>query len=321
MIQKGAATLAVLALVALSPSINGQTNRPAGTSPLPLPPISSPAHSSPSLTTPAASPATASPQAAPGAAEPNSPNPAGSADCPGGNCDLPPPHITIATPAPAPAAWSWQQRISWGANLVLVVVAYIGIMMAVSLLRKIDRQGQLIEDAAQSAATSARAALTLVEAKSRTERPWLLMSVRPVIGAENTFSVIATNRGSGPARIAASVEEIVCAVDEKHLSATPTFTKEPAAPQEPIILLPEETFELMVFSRDDVNQVSETEERFKRIEDWEEKIFLYGKVTYRDLTAPEDAPAHESSWMCWYIHGRQKSGMVMAGPPAYNSHT
>jgi hypothetical protein len=314
MIQKGAATLAVVALVALSSSISGQTNRPAGTSP-------SPAFSSPTPSSPAVSAPAPGSQAAPAASAPSAAFPPDRTDCPGGNCDQPAPHITIATPAPAPAAWSWQQRIAWGANLVLVVVAYIGIMMAVSLLRKIDRQGHLIEDAAQSAATSARAALTLVEAKSRTERPWLLMSARPVIGAENTFSVIATNRGSGPARIIASIEEIVCAVDDKHLSATPTFTKEPAAPQEPIILLPEETFELMVFSRDDVNQVSETEERFKRIEDWEEKIYLYGKVTYRDLTAPEDAPAHESSWMCWYIHGRQKSGMVMAGPPAYNAHT
>ena len=321
MIQKGAATLAVLAFVALSYSINGQTNRPSGTSPSPLSAYSSPTLSSPSSTASAASPASGSTQAAPGTTEPNASNPAGGADCPGGNCDQPTPHITIATPAPAPAPWSWQQRISWGANLVLVVVAYIGIMMAISLLRKIDRQGQLIEEAVESAASSARAALMIVEAKSRTERPWVLMSVRPVIGTDNTFSVIATNRGSGPAKIVSTVEEIVCAIDDKHLSAAPTFTKEPVAPQEPLILLPEETVELIVFSRDDVKQVSETEERFKRIEDWEEKIYLYGKVIYRNLTAPEDAPVCESSWLCWYIHGRQKSGMVMAGPPGYNLHT
>jgi hypothetical protein len=79
--------------------------------------------------------------------------------------------------------------------------------------------------------------------------------------------------------------------------------------------------ELLSFSRADVKRICETEERLARVEKWEEKIFLYGTLIYRDLAATEDAPAHQSSWFCWYIHGRQKSGMVMAGPAAYNLHT
>jgi hypothetical protein len=59
----------------------------------------------------------------------------------------------------------------------------------------------------------------------------------------------------------------------------------------------------------------------KRIENWEEKVFVYGKVLYRDLIEPADKQVHETSWCCWYIHGRQKSGLVIAGPPEYNVHT
>ena len=50
------------------------------------------------------------------------------------------------------------------------------------------------------------------------------------------------------------------------------------------------------------------------------RSYLYGKVAYTDLAASGDV-AHETGWCCWYIHGRQKSGMIMAGPLEYNGHT
>lgn len=306
MIPKGAAALAVLALVSLISPLAGQTNQPAQAHPPGNPSTATPAQAAPA------------PQSA---AVPNAAAPAARSDCPGGNCDAPLPRITIATAAPAPAPWPWQARISWGANLVLVVLGYAAILMALALLRKIERQARFTEEAVQTAAESARAALKLSEALERAERPWILMSVRPAQNVEDGFTVIAMNRGRSPARIVSMIDQTVCAVDETQLDATPVFKEQPAAPTDPIILLPDETIELVSFSRADVKPLCETEERMKRVEDWEEKIYLYGKVTYRNLTAPDDAPAHESSWFCWYIHGRQKSGMVMAGPQAYNRHT
>lgn len=246
--------------------------------------------------------------------------PAENPGCAGGNCDLQPQHISIATPAPAPAPWSWQERVTWGANILLVVFAYIGIMMGLSLLRKIERQAQAGEDAAEAAASNARAVLDHVQAIVRAERPWILMSVRPAQNIENGFAVVATNRGRSPARILSLVEEVLIAVDEAHLPAAPVYKDAAVAPADPMILLPGETAEIASFSRMDVKRVCETAERLERVEKWEEKIFLYGNVAYCDLTAPEQEPAHESGWFCWYIHGRQKSGMVMTGPAAYNRH-
>lgn len=312
MIPKGAAALAVLALVALTHPVVGQTVQLAQTRPSTLL----------TATTPASRPAAASAnQIQPGNAPSDATAPAGQSDCFGGNCDLPQPRISISTPAPAPAPWPWQEKISWAANLILVVLGYAGIMMALTMMRKIERQGKYIEEATHAAAESARVALMLVESKGRAERPWVLISVRPANNDVNGFTVTATNRGRGPARILSMVDETVCALDEKHLDPVPAFKKEPAAPPEPTILLPEETIELVSFSRSDAKQVCETDERMKRVEDWVEKIYLYGKVVYQDLTAPDDAPALESSWLCWYIHGRQQSGMVMAGSAVYNRHT
>jgi hypothetical protein len=260
----------------------------------------------------------------PGASPVNGPgdaNPASQTNCQGGPCDAPPPHITIATPAPAPAPWPLQQRISWAANLILVLIAYVGVMLGLSALRKIERQTRYGEIAAQAAAESAKAALLLAQAQERAERPWIVISPEPVPGTQDSFTVVATNRGRSPARVVSLVDEIALARDESHLPPAPTFKTEPRAPHTPSILLPGESAEIKSFSRGDVKTVCETAEVLRQVEEWEEKIFLYGRLSYIDLRSVDETQTHETSWCCWYIHGRQKSGLVIAGAPEYNRHT
>ena len=237
--------------------------------------------------------------------------------------ELQPPHITVANPpAPPPAPWSLHEQISWAANLVLVLLGYVGIMMAVSLLKKITRQTAYAEAAADAANASAQAALLNAQAVLHSERPWILITVEPSRSIENSFTVIATNRGRTPARIIETTDRNKIVIDEKRLPATPEFRHmERSAPFTPIILLPGEFTAIKPFSREEVKGLCDSEERFKRIETWEEKVFIYGKVLYCDLISPADSPPHETNWCCWYIHGRQNSGLVIAGPPAYNSHT
>ena len=237
--------------------------------------------------------------------------------------DYQPPHITVANPSPpAPAPWTWPERITWAANVVLALLGYAGIMMAYSLLKKIERQTGYAEAAAEAATASAQAALLNAQAIIHAERPWILISVEPSRSMENSFTVMATNRGRTPARIIATEKRTRIAIDEMHLPRIPEYKSEKAdAPLVPIILLPGEFAAIEPFCRDDVKGLCDSEERFKRIETWEEKLFLYGRVVYRDLIAYADDQVHETNWCCWYIHGRQNSGLVMAGPPEYNSHT
>jgi hypothetical protein len=228
---------------------------------------------------------------------------------------LPPP-ATVAQP------WTLQERIAWGANLVLVILGYAGIMLALSTLKKIERYTKAGELTAAAAYESSQAAMWNAQAVINSERPWLLITVEPSLTAENRFTVKCKNRGRTPARIVASTDEIRIAVDESHLPKTPEYgDKEPSAPLDPIILLPGESTGLKQFSRDDVKGICGSEEKFKQIETWEERIFIYGKVIYRDLIAPPEKQTHETNWCCWFIHGRQKSGLVIAGPPEYNVHT
>jgi hypothetical protein len=294
----------------------------------PKPPASQPAavRAAQTSTTPAhktAQPAVRPTAAAGSPALPSAQPAAAPADCNGFPCDDQQQRPMIVNiPPPAPTPWLMHERIAWGANIVLAIVGYVGIMLALSILKKIERQTCSAETAAGAAAVSAQAALLNAQAIIDAERPWLLISVEPSMGQENTFIVMVTNRGRAPASIAAMSDQIRIAIDETHLPAAPEYENgEPTAPLVPIILLPGETSGIKTFSRDEARGVCDSDERFKKVENWDEKIFLFGKIIYRDLIAPPDKQTHETSWCCWYIHGRQKSGLVIAGPQGYNLHT
>jgi hypothetical protein len=243
-------------------------------------------------------------------------------DCVGAGCNDQPPQITIATQARAQAAWPLQDRIAWSANLLLVLLGYAGILLALSMLKKIERQSRSAETAATAAAEAAQAALAQSQAMLNAERPWVLISTEPSRTVENGFTVVAINRGRSPARIVALVDDARIAVDELRLPPEPEFSRDqPANPKEPIILLPGESVGIRTFSREDVKRICSEDGSLQRVDTWEDKIFIYGKVVYRDLRAASDKQEHESRWCCWYIHGRQRSGLVMAGPASYNRHS
>jgi hypothetical protein len=205
---------------------------------------------------------------------------------------------------------------------VLVFLGYAGILMALTLLRKIDRQSGYVEVAAEAAQAAAQAALLNAQAIINAERPWILISVEPSRSKENSFTVMATNRGRSPARIVETLERKRIVFDEKHLPASPEYVPtKPGAAMIPIILLPGESTAIESFGREDVRGLCDSEERFKRIESWDEKIFLHGRIVYQSLIAPPDHPSQETNWCCWYIHGRQTSGLAIAGPPEYNTHS
>ena len=232
------------------------------------------------------------------------------------NCSVP--QITVASPPPAPAQWLLHDRILWVAYLVLALLGYAGILVALSMLKKIEQQSKHVEEAVASVSLTAQTALLHAQAIIRSERPWITVTAESSPGAKYSSIVVATNRGRSPARIVAMVDRIVSAIDEAHLPAGPEYgiEQEAIAPAT-MILLPGESTAIRTFGREEVSQFCITEEKLKQIEDWNEKIFIYGKITYKDLNAPDESPAHETSWCCWYIYGQNRSGLVTIGLPAF----
>lgn len=250
--------------------------------------------------------------------------PAAPTEADSGACADRQPQITVSVPAPAPvqAPWTLRDRITWASNLGLVACGYVGIMLALSTLKKIERQTHSTEMLATAAADRSQAALLNVQAILNSERPWVLISVELGLKNADSFTVTATNRGRLPAKLVAVAEHTAIATDEEHLPVFPEYPSEKAGlPFSPTILLPGESTPMVSIFREDMVKICASEEQRQRVENWEEKIYLYGKILYQDLMTRPDEQTYETCWCCWYIHGRSKSGLVMAGPASYNSHT
>jgi len=314
MIVRGLASLAVL-LFLVQANAPGQTS---SSSPKP-PTVATPAQTHPAPAQPGAATQQTSIPADSQTAAQSAP---AKADCNGVPCEDQQPHIIVTLPPQPVQPWLLRDRISWGVYLVLALVAYVGVLLAISTLKKIERNTVLAEATAQAALDASQAALATAQAILLAERPWILVSVEPTIDKPNGFTITATNKGRTPATITSMLEQVGIKSDEAHLPASPAYDEpQDQRPMIPITLVPGESTPIKAFSRDDVPAIAESDEQLKRIENWDEKIFLHGKIVYRDLVAPRGRNEHETSWCCWYIHGRQKSGMVIAGPPGYNAHT
>ncbi|MDE3199330.1 MAG: hypothetical protein KGN79_00290 [Acidobacteriota bacterium] len=279
-------------------------------------------------TRPATMPATTTAQPAttqPSVAPQNSTSPPGNSDGGFGEPDNGNPHqpqIIVSSPPPAPYEWSWHDRVLWGAYVILAVLGYFAIMVALRTLKSIERHTESSLATSKAALGSAAAALLRTQAVVEAERPWIVVTVEPFLTVENSFKVVAQNRGRTPAQLISTVDQIRVAVDESNLPEQPEFSDEDLNKLEsPMILLPGESVGIRPFSRDEVNTICKTREEFERIELWEEKIFLYGKVTYRELINSPNSVDHETTWCCRYIHGESKSALVITGPASYNNHT
>ncbi len=232
-----------------------------------------------------------------------------------------PPQIVVTSPPASPAAWTWHDQVLWGAEIVLVVLGYTAVVLALRTLKNIQRQTDFGVAAAQAALQCANAALESSQAIVDSGRPWIVISVEPFLTMENGFKVMATNRGRTPARITAKADCAMIAADETKLPPVPDYsTGKSSTPFEPIILLPGESAGIRPFRRADVRPLCASEEQARRIERWEEKVFVFGSVTYRDLISPLDQPDHETQWCCWYVFG-EKDALVISGPPEYNKHS
>ncbi len=231
-----------------------------------------------------------------------------------------PPQIVVTSGTTQPSAWTWHDKVLWGALLVLVILGYLGVILSFKILQNIQRQTEFGVAAAQAALQCANAALESSQAIVDSGRPWIVITIEPFLTVEHGFKVMATNRGRTPARILAKADCVKIATDETKLASTPDYDSgKSATPFEPIILLPGESAGIRPFRRADVRSYCASDDQFRRIEKWEEKVFIYGRVVYRDLISPLDQPNHETDWCCWYVYG-DKDALVIAGPPEYNKH-
>ncbi len=231
------------------------------------------------------------------------------------------PQIIVTSPVPQAQTWQWYQRVAWAASIVLAVLGYVGIMLALRTLKNIERTNQSSLEAARAALTIAESSQSQTRALIESERPWILVSVEPSLTKENTFRVLASNRGRRPGRITHLSDQIHIVADENDLPKDPGHgSAEAQFQEEPMVLLPGESLVIASFGRKDVAQICKTDDQLRQVAAWEATIFLFGRITYEDLTLAAQKQSYESDWCCRYIHGETKSALLLGGPQAYNRH-
>jgi hypothetical protein len=245
-----------------------------------------------------------------------------SSQCADGPCKFPEAHISVIDP-PVVAApiWSRHDRILWGAELVLALLGYVGIVVAVGTLKTIKRQIDSIEKIGQAVIESANAATLIGRTMISSQRPWILMSVERSKEAPETFNISATNCGRTPAEIIDCPDRVNVVLNDKQLPTNRgNAIKGFGLLSVPIMLLPGESTIIQRFGRDDLKWVCKSEESRKKVERKEETIFIYGSVIYREPAVSDFEQVHRTDWCCRYVHGETSSSLLIDGPPDYNKH-
>jgi hypothetical protein len=198
-------------------------------------------------------------------------------------------------------------------NLLLVGVGIAGIVIAVSTLRKIERQTKAAEDAAETALLSA-------QALTSAERPWLTVDVEPIDRLAFSFQFSVRNLGRTPAMlIGTSVVHVVCKAlpDEPgYPDGMAAFESKREESGEVWMLAPSETWK---FKAVDVSGIEPGwlmgQVAFRDMQSKERNFFFFGKVQYRDVFAPREV--HETKFCYTY----NLAAFQRHSAPKYNGYT
>jgi len=174
------------------------------------------------------------------------------------------------------------------ASIGLLIVGIIGTYIALGTLKNIERQ-------TKSGETAANAAFQNAQAVINAERPWLLVVIKPMKGPMGGFNVHVRNKGRSPAMITAAY--IGCTA-VKEMSALPE--KAPYSIGSLIqdrIIVPDGAVRITWFdAKMFENILKDSYPRFYG----EKRIFVFGKVLYRDLANPDKSVIHETRWVGLY---------------------
>lgn len=246
------------------------------------------------------------------------------AQFPGGGTAEPQPHISVVSPpvvvAQAPV-WSRHERILWGAEVVLAILGYVGIVVAVGTLRSIRRQMNSMETMAKAMAESASAVTAIGSTLTGAQRPWILMQIERSKDVAESFNILAKNCGRTPAEIIDCPDRVSVAANENQLPKNrANAIKGFGVLNVPIMLLPGDSAVIQRFGRDDLKWVCKSEDSRQRIERKEDSVFIYGSVIYREPAISDREQTHRTDWCCRYVHEETSSNLLLDGPPDYNKH-
>ncbi len=142
---------------------------------------------------------------------------------------------------------------------------------------------------------AAQGAFLNAQAVINAERPWMLVSVKSSLGEIGGFDVSVKNKGRTPAMVSEAWMGCVAVKKVSELPLPAVFPMD--NPIKNKVIIPGGTAHIIWFDQ----------RLFKALlgdnlpqSDWEEQIFVHGKVLYRDLANPDKSVVHETRWIGVY---------------------
>jgi hypothetical protein len=211
------------------------------------------------------------------------------------------------------APW-WNVLVAWpeGITTWAIILTFAAVGWQADETRK----------AAMATKDAAKAALLNAQVLINSERPWVLVKAEPSKGALgfNGFDITAMNRGRTPGSII-SVRSGWLIVDQgEKLPESPVYGEERVVSE---ILLPDEPLHIDSVGSGTVAMYCVSEEKWKRVLGMDAWAYFVGRIVYRDLLGPADAPPHETQWAFSYVPGQGDEFYLTAFTPplGWTKHT
>jgi len=186
-------------------------------------------------------------------------------------------------------------------NLGLCIIGFFGIVIAVSTLKKIERQIRVAEADTQ--------------AMVRAERPWIVIDVESP--SPNQFNFIATNTGRTPADVKSIWANAIITKRGDTLEIPPEEKTSDSLLSNPPCLIPPTAGQVVFRCNIDQMEKAGVFGRNMTFAQGFVELRFYGRIIYSDVLQPESAIPHETKWLYWQV---PIQGALPFQDPMYPKH-
>lgn len=194
--------------------------------------------------------------------------------------------------------------------------------------RESAKATQAVRDSLPLQKSAADAALLNAQAVINAERPWIVVTARRSKDQEE-FTVWGDVQGRTPAKIVSGWGDFVT-VPNTESQGVDNLPDEPVYKKDGTTVLPYEMlavqgqFPFSIYVLNIATRIKPQIELWKRIDTFEEVLFMFGKLVYTDILTKDaggEPIEHETRWCFQYIPSKPEGMVTKGGKPTYNRYS
>jgi hypothetical protein len=219
---------------------------------------------------------------------------------------------------------NWEAAATWA----LVGVGLLTFWAVWKQANETTRATQAMRDSLPHQAAAAKAALLNAQAVINAERPWVV--VEGEIIEPETIKITARIKGRTPAKIRSGWGQFEITPNTDFLGETflkdePVYALDGTEVLHELLAIPDEKPIGQIYLLPIYSRIKPNFALWKRLTDYEECLFVYGRVIYTDILSKDETGnpvEHETRWCFKYLpQGESVGHLFRSGKRAYNGYT